>query len=91
VLQNFARNLRRFRQDAGLSQARLARKARLPQQYVSALERGLQPTDESHVLRLSRALGATPDALLASYTFIRIDADDHNASVPATPRSEATA
>ena len=59
-------NLRRFRGDAGLSQADVANAAGSPftQQYVSALERGLRPSDRAHVSILASVLNVTEEALL---------------------------
>lgn len=64
--QYLAVNLRRFRGDARLSQSDVARIAGAPftQQYVSAIERGLRPSDRSHVFILASVLNVSEDALL---------------------------
>ena len=62
---NLARNLRLLRQEQELSQQQLGDKAGLPQQYVSALERGIRLRDPADVAKLARALGVTEAVLLA--------------------------
>ena len=64
--QYLAVNLRRFRGDARLSQTDVARTAGAPftQQYVSALERGLRPSDRGHVSILASVLNVNEEALL---------------------------
>ena len=59
-------NLRRFRGDAHLSQVDVARAAGAPftQQYVSAIERGLHPSDRAHVSILASVLNVSEVALL---------------------------
>jgi transcriptional regulator with XRE-family HTH domain len=59
-------NLRRYRIEAGLKQSELAQRAGAPftQQYVSALERGLRPSNRTHVRILASVLGVTEVALL---------------------------
>lgn len=64
--QYLAVNLRRFRGDSRLSQGAVARAAGAPftQQYVSALERGLRPSNRTHVAILASVLNIGEDALL---------------------------
>ena len=64
--QYLAVNLRRFRGDVRLSQADVAHAAGAPftQQYVSALERGLRPSNRAHVAILAEVLNISEDALL---------------------------
>jgi DNA-binding XRE family transcriptional regulator len=59
-------NLRRYRVEAGLKQSELAKRAGAPftQQYVSALERGLRPSDRAHVSILASILRVSETALL---------------------------
>ena len=59
-------NLRRYRVEARLKQAELAQRAGAPftQQYISALERGLRPSERSHVGILASVLGVPETALL---------------------------
>lgn len=61
-----AANLRRYRAESGWSQAYLAQRAGdgINQPYVSDLERGLRPSQPSHVARLAEALGVTEADLL---------------------------
>ena len=56
MFQYLASNLRRFRRERDLSQAHLASRAGVTQQYVSDLERGLRPSRIVHLERLARAL-----------------------------------
>lgn len=60
----FARNLRRFRQEAGLSQEALADAADIDRTYVSALERELYSASLDTIERLSKALQITAAQLL---------------------------
>ncbi len=64
MLHNLSENLRRLRRARDLSQAKLAALSGFHQQYVSALERGLRPTDPRHIEVLAQALGVSPTALL---------------------------
>ena len=61
---HFARNLRKCRNHAGLSQERLAFQAKLHRTEVSLLERGEREPRLSTLIKLARALGTTPDRLL---------------------------
>jgi transcriptional regulator with XRE-family HTH domain len=68
-------NLRRFRHELGWSQTELATRSKFTQQYISALERGLQPGAPEHVDVLANVLGVKVAALLKrprrSAAFIR--------------------
>ncbi len=59
------RNLSLIRRALGLSQADLVRRLGPPftQGYISALERGLRPSDSSHVDRIAQAVNIAPDTL----------------------------
>jgi len=57
--------LARIRRALNLTQVEIANAAGLAQQYVSELERGLQPSDPNHVLRLAAVLGVEPEVLSA--------------------------
>jgi len=59
-------NLRRYRAESGLTQAMVAQRAGagFRQRYVSDLERGLCPSDPSHVKRLAVVFGVPETALL---------------------------
>ena len=60
--------LRRRREELGLSQRELARRAHVPQPAISDIERGVQEDVTSAVLkRLARALGCTTDYLVDIY------------------------
>jgi transcriptional regulator with XRE-family HTH domain len=50
-------NLRRIRQDLGITQATVATRAGFHQQYISNLERGLLPAAAKHVAAIAAALG----------------------------------
>ena len=61
----FATMLRRLRKSKGMSQAALAKKAKVPQGYISELEAGRKKTPGLDVLqRLARALGVKVTELL---------------------------
>ena len=58
------RNLRRIRQSRELSQKALGDLVRLPQQQISAFERGLAPSRVEHVARIAAALNVSAEALV---------------------------
>ena len=60
---NLQDNLRRRRRSLKLSQADLAARSGIRQQYLSELERGLRPTDSTHLKLLARALRVPQTAL----------------------------
>ena len=88
MLRNLPENLRWHRRIRDLSQAKLAALSGFRQQYLSALERGLRPTDPHHVDVLAQALGVSPVALLRPRRAVR-----HVPSIqpPDLPASETTA
>lgn|GEM_PF-2772564 len=60
-----ARNVRRFREAKGLSQAALGRAAGIAAAHVSMIESGRRADPQGSILQaLARALGVTVDALL---------------------------
>ena len=63
TLAAFGRNVARIRSQLGLSQDELAEKADLDRTYVSGIERGLRNPGIKAVLRIARALGASPGDL----------------------------
>jgi transcriptional regulator with XRE-family HTH domain len=63
-VQRFARNLRKHRESAGLSQERLAFKCRLHRTEISLLERGIREPRLSTIVRLARGLGIPATDLL---------------------------
>ena len=56
----FARNLKRLRTAASLSQEKLAFRADLDRTYISALERGLYSASIVTIERLAKALDVEP-------------------------------
>lgn len=56
VLMKFGRNLRKFREAAGLTQEALAEKASLDRTYLSDIERGLRNAGIKNIVRLAKAL-----------------------------------
>jgi len=63
TLTDFGRNVSRLRNDAGLSQEKLAEKADLDRTYLSGIERGVRNPGIKVVIRLARALDVTLDHL----------------------------
>lgn len=64
IREVFARNLRRYRQERGLSQEALAHEADVDRTYISALERGLYSATITMVDKLATVLGVEAAALL---------------------------
>ncbi len=60
----FAKNLKRLRTGAGLSQEELAFRAGLDRTYISALERGLYSASIVTIERLAKALNVEPTEFL---------------------------
>jgi transcriptional regulator with XRE-family HTH domain len=58
------RNVRRLREEAGLSQEKLALEADLDRTYVSGVERGVRNPTVTVVARIAKALKIAPDKLL---------------------------
>ena len=58
------RNVRRLREEAGLSQEKLALEAELDRTYVSGVERGVRNPTVTVVARIAKALKTEPDKLL---------------------------
>jgi transcriptional regulator with XRE-family HTH domain len=56
--------LKEERKKAGLTQAKLAKKLRRPQSYVSKYERGDRRLDVIEFLEIARAIGFDPHELL---------------------------
>jgi transcriptional regulator with XRE-family HTH domain len=61
------RNVRRLREEAGLSQEKLALEAELDRTYVSGVERGVRNPTVTVVARIAKALKIAPDKLLIKY------------------------
>lgn len=56
--------MRRLREEAGLSQEKLALEAELDRTYVSGVERGVRNPTVTVVARIAKALKTEPDKLL---------------------------
>jgi transcriptional regulator with XRE-family HTH domain len=63
-LDTFARNLRRAREQAGLSQEALAERAGMHRNAVALLETGKREPRLSTIVRLAKALGVKTSDLL---------------------------
>ncbi|MDY0062341.1 MAG: helix-turn-helix transcriptional regulator [Myxococcota bacterium] len=61
----FARNVKRLRSAAGLSQEELAARAGLHRTYISSVERGQRNISLENICALAAALGSDPRDLLA--------------------------
>lgn len=61
----FARNLRRVRQERGLSQEKLADLARLHRTYIGSVERAERNVSIDNMERLAEALGVSLTELVA--------------------------
>lgn len=64
IRQRLARNLRKLRQDAGLSQEAFADQAGIHRTYISDLERGARNPTITVVDKLATALGVNAGRLL---------------------------
>lgn len=64
VRKTVGRNVRRLREEAGLSQEKLALEAELDRTYVSGVERGVRNPTVTVVARIAKALKIAPDKLL---------------------------
>ena len=62
----FSKNLKREREDQGITQAALARKSSVSQQAISAIEAGVRSPTEETMQMLSDALGCTLSYMLSS-------------------------
>lgn len=57
LLQVFSKNLRKYRNESGLSQEAFANKAGLHRTYISALERGKRSVALDNIKKIADALG----------------------------------
>jgi len=64
IREDFARNLRKFRRQKGLSQEALAHDAGVDRTYISALERCVYSASITMVEKLATVLGVQPTDLL---------------------------
>ncbi|WP_069384155.1 helix-turn-helix domain-containing protein [Halomonas caseinilytica] len=62
--QTFAKNIRRLRQEAGLSQEELANRAGLHRTYISSIECGQRNVSLDNIFALARALDVPASLLL---------------------------
>jgi transcriptional regulator with XRE-family HTH domain len=60
----FGRRLRQLREGARLSQSALAVRAQVSEPYIGMLERGLREPSLTTIIKLARALGVSPGALV---------------------------
>ena len=82
-MNTLGERLSAVRERRGLTQGEVARRAHLPQQAISRLERGERHHVRSDVLaRLAIALDVSADVLLG----LRDNADGANTTPPATPQ-----
>lgn len=68
IREVLARNLRRYRREAGLSQEELAHRAEIDRTYISSIERCQYAASVDVVERLARELDVKPAALLDDRT-----------------------
>lgn len=66
ILRAFGDTLRVYRQQAGLSQEKLAAKAGLDRTYVGGAERGERNVALVNIVRLADALEIAPSALITN-------------------------
>ena len=66
--ETFARNLRKYRLESGLSQEALAADAEIDRTYVSALERGVYSASIDMIEKLASVLNVDPSRLLEGST-----------------------
>ncbi|MEO0079971.1 MAG: helix-turn-helix transcriptional regulator [candidate division WOR-3 bacterium] len=64
TLARFGRRVRELRKKKGLSQEMLALNAGLDRTYVGSVERGERNISLINIVKLARAIGVKPDALL---------------------------
>jgi transcriptional regulator with XRE-family HTH domain len=64
IREVFARNLRKYRRERGLSQEDLAYEAGVDRTYISALERSAYSATITTVEKLAKVLGVKPADLL---------------------------
>ena len=74
-LAALGREVRRFREAAGLSQEELAHRSGLHRNYISGIERGERNVGVKALFRLAAALERTPSALLADWSAAFGEAD----------------
>ena len=65
IAEAFGRVLREVREDAGLSQERLALDSGIDRTFVSMLERGVRQPSLTTVFQICGALGVAPDDVVS--------------------------
>lgn len=65
VRQIFAKNMRKFRQERGLSQEKLAELCNLHRTYIGSVERGERNITIDNIERISIALGISIETLVS--------------------------
>jgi transcriptional regulator with XRE-family HTH domain len=63
--QVFGEELRKLREEKGLSQEQLGFESEYHRTYISQLERGQKSTSLKAVFRIAKALGVSPSTLVA--------------------------
>jgi transcriptional regulator with XRE-family HTH domain len=64
----FGHNVRRIRNEVGLSQEELAFRSKLHRTYISSLERGERNVSLENIFAIARALDVSPGELLKPIT-----------------------
>ena len=64
ILQVFGNNLKKFREEQGMSQEKIAEKAGLHRTYISDIERRKRSISLSNIQKIAEALGVEPYMLL---------------------------
>jgi transcriptional regulator with XRE-family HTH domain len=64
ILDSFGQRVRFLRQQAGLSQGKLAELSNLHRTYISGVERGERNISLLNIVRLAKALGIPPSELI---------------------------
>jgi transcriptional regulator with XRE-family HTH domain len=83
----FGNMLRRRRRESGISQRELARRVRVDFSYISKLENGRLPAPAAEtIVRLSNAIGASPEELLASAKKMTSEVSEKLSGKPAALR-----
>lgn len=75
----FGQNVRRLREEQGLTQAELAMKAGLNRSYLGGVERGQRRICIDNISRIARALSVAPDSLFRDAPALHPGADGGSA------------
>ena len=71
----FAQNLRRLRQEKGLTQKQLAKLANISHQSISYYENGERPVNSDSLIAIAKCLGVSTDYLLGISKVSSLDTD----------------